>query len=295
MFSKDLKPRHRGPESRSDLLSFFREVTDEQLKTYTPDQVRTILAQREQCLKVAAQSSRSTKPPPGFEHLPETKLWVPDGGRECQYKVCPRCRPSAEIRSFLSLDGIVNGDIPATAALGFGFHLNEARPIIHPDRLKNIGLRPIPLRKPYERSFSSMSTLSSLYLSASDEEMIKAADANLQSSLISIGGEPATSENTGKASVATATTTDVDAQSSKSTAHDSPKENTSPTWSIAHKESIPLKASGEHANLRKCSTQMMKEEMEEGRFHKEPLEVDHGVAVSEEGVGLGVPDVITQL
>jgi hypothetical protein len=38
----------------------------------------------------------------------------------------------------------------------------------------------------------------------------------------------------------------------------------------------------------------MKEEMEEGRFHKEPLDVAEGVAIMEESVSLGVADVMTQ-
>lgn len=39
---------------------------------------------------------------------------------------------------------------------------------------------------------------------------------------------------------------------------------------------------------------MMKHEEEEGKFMPEPLEVEDGVAVLEESVELGVPDVVTQ-
>jgi len=44
-----------------------------------------------------------------------------------------------------------------------------------------------------------------------------------------------------------------------------------------------------------CPTPMMTEELEEGRFHEEPLDVAGGVAVLEESVQLGVPDVVTQM
>lgn len=41
-------------------------------------------------------------------------------------------------------------------------------------------------------------------------------------------------------------------------------------------------------------TPMMEREDEEHRFMKAPLEVDHGVAMLEESVELGVPDIVTQ-
>jgi hypothetical protein len=44
-----------------------------------------------------------------------------------------------------------------------------------------------------------------------------------------------------------------------------------------------------------CATPMMMEELEEGCFHEEPLDVCGGVAVLEESVQLGVPDVVTQM
>lgn len=44
----------------------------------------------------------------------------------------------------------------------------------------------------------------------------------------------------------------------------------------------------------KTVTPMMAEELQEGHFHPGPLEVARGVAVLEESVEIGVPDVITQ-
>lgn len=62
----------------------------------------------------------------------------------------------------------------------------------------------------------------------------------------------------------------------------------------AHLTPLPPPTPEEHRILRECPSQMMREELEEGRFHEGPLEVDHGLAVLEESVGLGVPDFITQ-
>lgn len=47
--------------------------------------------------------------------------------------------------------------------------------------------------------------------------------------------------------------------------------------------------------LQECPTPMMEYERIEGKFTPAPLKVDHGVAVLEESVELGVPDVITQV
>lgn len=81
------------------------------------------------------------RPPPGF---PEKKPWVPEYAEECQYKCCHRCRPALEGRAYLSLDGILNDDVPPTAATGFGFHTAGARPVMDADIVKKIGLRAVP-------------------------------------------------------------------------------------------------------------------------------------------------------
>ncbi len=47
-------------------------------------------------------------------------------------------------KCYLSLDGIANGDIPATAITGFGFHVQEYRPVADVKLIRNIGLRPSP-------------------------------------------------------------------------------------------------------------------------------------------------------
>lgn len=73
------------------------------------------------------------------------------------------------------------------------------------------------------------------------------------------------------------------------------KDGTGPMLLAAHSTPLPPPTLGEEASLNAHASPMMKEELEEGLFHKSPLEVDHGVAVSEENVGLGLPDIITQI
>lgn len=38
---------NRGPDARSDKFSFLKEITSEEMQSYTPDQIATILGQRE--------------------------------------------------------------------------------------------------------------------------------------------------------------------------------------------------------------------------------------------------------
>ena len=71
-----------------------------------------------------------------------SKPWLPAKGGECQFKCCHFCRPTLVDRSFLSLNGIANGDIPPTAITGFGFHLQKKRPIGLVKHVLNLGLRP---------------------------------------------------------------------------------------------------------------------------------------------------------
>lgn len=72
------------------------------------------------------------------------KPFLPLKGGECQFKVCHYCRPSLLERSFLSLNSIVNNDIPPSAIIGFGFHLSGKRPVSLVKHAKNLGLRPNP-------------------------------------------------------------------------------------------------------------------------------------------------------
>jgi hypothetical protein len=81
-----------------------------------------------------------SRPPP---KLPK-KPWLPLKGGECQFKCCHMCRPTCGDRSYLSLNGIANDDIPLTAITGFGFHLMKQRPVALWKHVQNLGLRPNP-------------------------------------------------------------------------------------------------------------------------------------------------------
>ncbi|CAG8950159.1 hypothetical protein HYFRA_00008396 [Hymenoscyphus fraxineus] len=85
--------------------------------------------------------TRVLTPPPNHPDKP----WLNMTGGECQFKCCHRCRSGIYERSYLSLNGIANNDIPMTALTGFGFHTREHMPYSHPDLVKNLGLRPNPV------------------------------------------------------------------------------------------------------------------------------------------------------
>ena len=47
VFGNEIRPGLRSPERRASKLSFFEEISPEQMKTYSPTQVANILQQRE--------------------------------------------------------------------------------------------------------------------------------------------------------------------------------------------------------------------------------------------------------
>ena len=50
LFEPATAPRKRGPAERADKLSFFNEIDDAALKTYTPEQLSIILKQRSEVI-----------------------------------------------------------------------------------------------------------------------------------------------------------------------------------------------------------------------------------------------------
>ncbi|RYP58104.1 hypothetical protein DL769_009108 [Monosporascus sp. CRB-8-3] len=386
----------RSAESRSDKLSFLKEITYEQMATYTPDQIATILRQREHLLNVLSEEYRATcrrkrpyswSAPPGFG-FPENKgPWIPDYAEECQFKCCHRCRPSLEGRTYLSLDGILKDDIPPTAATGFGFHHAGARPVIDADIVKEIGYRAVPWPRarfddgPPPLSLASSqtpSTPSSSWSSFIGEDILE-LDNYGPEPLSS--GQPAednryASTQLGRDAPRRAVTPRSGAQDLRELYHSlalvpwrkdnppsrgpkleaiEPRTQTSgdiqsrpargddilgmssrtrdrrnrhvkhlasqhpvnrhawsaygqgevneacldPTYNsskpvLACWTPLPSSTPSEDAFFRGHPTPMMEEELEEGQFHETPLAVDHGVAVLEESVELGVPDVVTQ-
>lgn len=76
-----------------------------------------------------------------LETAPEGRPWLRNHTRPCDYTVCPRCRPGAADRAFLSLDGVADGDVAPTAVVGYGFHAMGFRPVVDANILKTIGDR----------------------------------------------------------------------------------------------------------------------------------------------------------
>ncbi|KAI1476838.1 hypothetical protein F4774DRAFT_427781 [Daldinia eschscholtzii] len=138
------QPRPLSPRSRAERFSLFAEATKEDLRRYEPGQILTIISQRDHARTVAQQASGASAPPPGLDFPKGPAPWVPSLSADCRYAYCHKCRPICESKSYLSLDGITKDDIPPTAAIGYGFHCTRYRPIIHPARLRNIGLRAVP-------------------------------------------------------------------------------------------------------------------------------------------------------
>ncbi|KAJ4014428.1 hypothetical protein NW752_007188 [Fusarium irregulare] len=146
-FRKSMGVRKGSAEARRDKLSFLSELTPEQMACYRPDQIATILRQREQLKNVIAReefkrSALIGNPAPGFgAHMNDdayTEQWKRDDKKNCQYRVCPRCRPICVDRAFLSLDAVANGEIPPTAAAGSGFEALGGRPVIKKDVIECI-------------------------------------------------------------------------------------------------------------------------------------------------------------
>ncbi|PHH85036.1 hypothetical protein CDD83_1001 [Cordyceps sp. RAO-2017] len=144
-----------SPAAREDRLSFLDEITPKQMAGYRPDQIATILRQRENVqAAIELQQLRSdsseivTRRPcsTAFKSAPDPleyrKPWVRAIHEECRYRICSRCRPGLADRAFISLNAVANGEIPPTAAVGFGFHVMGERPVINAEILKNMGRRP---------------------------------------------------------------------------------------------------------------------------------------------------------
>ncbi|KAF5589075.1 hypothetical protein FPANT_6417 [Fusarium pseudoanthophilum] len=147
-FRKNMVVRKGSAEARRDKLSFLRELTPEQMASYRPDQIATILKQREELKDVIAKEERQKStsslfgnllPPLGFESsFGDKGQRTLDEDTLCQYKICQRCRPVCVDRAFLSLNAVADGEITPTAAAGFGFESLGGRPVIDKDVVRHI-------------------------------------------------------------------------------------------------------------------------------------------------------------
>ncbi|KAL6815094.1 hypothetical protein J3E69DRAFT_375579 [Trichoderma sp. SZMC 28015] len=357
-FGSQLTPmmgiRKRSPAAREDRLSFFQEISQEQLAQYRPDQVAHILRQRENVQLViqrdkvrknsAAILSRLAEPY-GLDsascNIGFQKPWLCTPQEECQYRVCQSCRPACADRAFLSLNAVADGEVPPTAAAGYSFHLLGQRPVVDANVLTNIGCRPVPLphsspaHSTHDSHASSMSATDwidaqiargrRLWTRQGDETEIEEYDADFDWSL--------TPGGSGNVSVhlkysPKCENLDVLAEATGSSTFD-PQQWTPPPSPVIHldetddrvddigcstpsekasssqidmllsESAAPQPASG---HLRELSVDESPNEATSAastpvlseRFPPSPLKVPHGVAMLEESVELGVPDVITQ-
>lgn len=138
-----------GPDARADKYSFLREITNEQLRTYTPDQLVTILLQRDNVratIKAERQfTGYSATNNPGKKYPDDARPWIPDALYECQYKVCHDCYRLGIDKSWISMNAVLSGDVLPSLATGFGFSHQGFRPTADMELVKELGCHAVPL------------------------------------------------------------------------------------------------------------------------------------------------------
>ncbi|KAI0389280.1 hypothetical protein F5Y17DRAFT_462898 [Xylariaceae sp. FL0594] len=326
VLSQEVRPGPRSAESRSHRFSFLEEITDEEMKSYTAAQLLTILQQRDKLREVLEEQTRNTDqlcylpsrtydarplgPPPGIELPVRRNPWVPSAIDECHDKYCHNCRPSCEQRSYLSLNAIANGDLPPTAVTGYGFPMLGSRPVIDANVVKHLGLRKDVPR--WEKPVDTKATppLGSEEWSWADVEgherpshsppptpgkwtgvidLMNGTSTFEKQPWVCGGRSPASLKTNTKLrdeivkSIPGLMGIDEDDEESEEFQAVCP-----PSPVLQHVQPVALGKSV-------AATPMMMEELQEGTFHDDPLTVAGGVAVLEESVQLGVPDVITQV
>ncbi|ROT42067.1 hypothetical protein SODALDRAFT_347154 [Sodiomyces alkalinus F11] len=312
VLATQVKPRLRGPEARADKLSFFNEITSEQLQTYSAEQVAAILRQREHVQNVIkdelarhredrAEKTRlfgELRQKTGEHVLPEVaridrwdelqkmKPWVPRPEDECQFKVCPACRETGAERASISLEGVLNGDIPATAATGYGFHVFDRRPVYDAAFVAKLGehasRRQAPVvttdseafAMPSERDDSTTTSMSSNASSTDDQ-------------LPDTSGRVSWNKRGWNSQGGVSTVYQAAAQAAAACVNKGHLPRSPGSPDLSHLTDVET--------FLEKTTEMEKRESEEGKFGDKPLEVDKGVALSEESVELHIPDVLTQV
>lgn len=115
-----------------------------QVQTYTSEQLVTILKQHEK----AVETALSDRYGPFLSSAGERPYLVGQA-EECKTVLCPRCGRGGmgEDLAWLSLDGVLKGDIPATAVVGYGFRALGGRAVADAHVVKNVGLRDLETGK----------------------------------------------------------------------------------------------------------------------------------------------------
>lgn len=138
MFSQQLKAPARGAAARQDKLSPLDEMTNRQLETYSAPQLAIILRQHEEAISRALTEHHGPFIPPAGQ-----KPYLERPRDECKITLCSACgrAGAGEDMSFLSIDGVLKGDIPPSAAVGYGFRGIGGRPVANTNTVKNLGRR----------------------------------------------------------------------------------------------------------------------------------------------------------
>lgn len=138
-FAEEMNLGKFGPDMRTQKYAFFKEITTEQLHSYTPSQLVTILSQRDHVAEIVAESRHKA----GRKYPDDNMPWAPDEKIECQHMICHSCHRIGEEKSWVSLDGVLNGDILPTVATGYSFSYAGSRPLVDVQVAKNLGCRPV--------------------------------------------------------------------------------------------------------------------------------------------------------
>ncbi|KAJ4424118.1 hypothetical protein N0V82_001166 [Gnomoniopsis sp. IMI 355080] len=135
---QDMQEPTRGPAARQDKLSLLNELPADQLDDLSAPQLAKVLRQREGAINTALADRYGTLIPP-----PDELPFLLPPSEECKASLCPSCGRGGggEQQSFLNLDGVLKGDVPPTAAVGFGFRALGGRPVANANIVKNLGLR----------------------------------------------------------------------------------------------------------------------------------------------------------
>lgn len=72
---------------------------------------------------------------------------MPGEGQQCTHTVCQFCHGMAKDKSWVSLNGILNGNILPTVATGYAFSFAGYRPYLLADIAKKLGCPPVPFPK----------------------------------------------------------------------------------------------------------------------------------------------------
>ncbi|KAJ3477703.1 hypothetical protein NLG97_g8770 [Lecanicillium saksenae] len=121
-----MNSRRTSIPSCRDKFSFLDQISFEQMASYRPDQIATLLRQKEK-VQVMIQRDRMSQN--------GTSLFAHDGLFDL----------TEPLPNPYDLDAVADGEIPPTAATGFSFHTISGRPVTDARILKGIGQRPLPV------------------------------------------------------------------------------------------------------------------------------------------------------